>query len=67
MAAFAVVEAVLEEAFVVVEAVLEEAFVEALVVVVEPYLPWLSSLGKAGDSFKESGLQYLFGETMQDM
>jgi hypothetical protein len=33
-----------------------EAFVEALVVVEEPYLPWLSSLGKAGDSFKESGL-----------
>ena len=33
-----------------------EVFVEALVVVVEPYLPWLSSLGKAGDSFKESGL-----------
>jgi hypothetical protein len=31
------------------------AFVEALVVVVEPYLPWLSSLGKAGNVFKESG------------
>lgn len=30
----------------------------ALVAGVEPCLPWLSSLGKAGYSFKESGLCY---------
>jgi len=36
--------------------VLLGASVVALEVVEEPYLPWLSSIGKAGHSFKESGV-----------
>jgi hypothetical protein len=50
-----VAEEVLVEASVASLEYFLAAFVEALVVVVEPYLPWLSSLGKAGNVFKESG------------
>jgi len=48
--------AVVEPLLVVVDLVEGGASVVALEGVVEPYLPWLSSIGKAGHSFKESGV-----------